>query len=120
MSSIPGSPMQGQTRRGVQFQRPCPLQQPLPLQPWSRGRPGQPLRTWLRAPQPWRKDRPPDLPWLLPQRRSCPRTIQQGQLQSRLLKALSLTNQKDLLYLHSLTYFLYFPSFLCYYFLREI
>nr|KAF6433855.1 hypothetical protein HJG59_008906 [Molossus molossus] len=117
LSSVPGSPMQGQTRRGVQFQRPCHLQQPLQLRLWSRGRPGQPLLTWLRPPHPWLKDPPLNLPWFLPQGKSCPRTIHQGQLQSCLLKGLNLTPQKHLLYLHSLTFFFYFSSFLCLYFL---
>nr|KAF6433860.1 hypothetical protein HJG59_008911 [Molossus molossus] len=88
----------------------CPLPQvvPPPAAALEPGRPGQPLLTWLRRPHPWLKSPPPKLPWFLPQRRSCLRTIHQGQLQSCLLKGLNLTHQKNLLHPRSLTFFFIF------------
>nr|KAF6433845.1 hypothetical protein HJG59_008897 [Molossus molossus] len=118
LSSIPGSPMQGQTRRGVQFQRPCHLQQPLQLQLWSRDRPGQPLLTWLRRPYPWLKDPRWDLPWFLPQRKGSLCTFPQVRLQSSWLRLLAVAHQENLFHPTLLTFSCYFFSFLHFWLLR--
>ena len=64
------------------------------------------------APPPLPKETSLNLLWFLPQRRSCPWKMQQGQPQSSLLNLLSL------FYLHSLTCFFYLLSLLCFSFLQ--
>nr|KAF6460604.1 hypothetical protein HJG59_011513 [Molossus molossus] len=123
LSSIPGSPMQGRTRRGVQFQRPCHLQQPLPLQLRSRDCPsgdGQPLLTWLRRPHPWLKDPGWVLPGFLPQRKGSLCTFPQVRLQSSWRRLLAIAQQENLSHPPLLTFSCYFSPFLHFGLLRGV